>query len=98
MPGSWGIFLRTDGEHGLIITGRATIGGQCGRIPLVATEGWVGGGGREARQEMTAAVQPRGDVSGATWSREESYTVGSGSTGCEALETSVSEVTHWLAV
>lgn len=26
MIGSWGIFLRTDGEHRLIITGRAMIG------------------------------------------------------------------------
>ena len=53
------------------------------------TEGWVGGGGKQASSYSSNLAQ--GDFSGVTPSRGKSWTVESDSTVCESFS-------HWLTV
>lgn len=57
----------------------------------------MGEEGREARQEMTEQSSP-GEALGGCRNSGKNWTVVSGSTGWECLESGLFEVTHWLVV
>lgn len=58
----------------------------------------MGGGRRESKIGSDSNSLTLGDFSGATPSSGKSWTMGSGSTGCESLGSGSSELTHQLAV